>query len=721
MLTGNMKFFFFILIFSTTINPQSYIVIDSSTALPVSDAVFKSGSYLGFTSQDGIFTLPLEANNTLVSISHLAFTEKSFIATFKNSLDTIFLLPKTVPVSEVEITGSQNNTISSGSAEFINVSSETGMFYSSIGDLIKQSSSLNVKDYGGLSGIKIVSSRGMGGENTIVLFNEMRVNDMRTGVFDFSSLSLFDVDKIEILKTGDEQYGYISPGGLIKISGDNFAKNDINANLKYSSDGLRSLNIKKNFATTTISGFANFERAYSSNRFDYKFGNSVFERENAYFSKTYFSANLNFLTEKNVTKIFSNYKNMTSGIPGFVVVNNQNSGFAFSENKSFLFSAGNEYCGGDEFSFYNAFSLNYQENNLDDISRDIFLGDLSDFTIFRSFSTVNRVKYKSSQTTAVIGYDFDYSGLSGIKRLLSSQKTPTELDRRLHRIYLSAAFTLIRNSGFSSSISLHPSISFEYEDESTGESKGVTSFNAGIILDSIFNFPVKLTSNYFSAKRQPTFNEKYYSAVFGQSIIKGENYSGFDINFEAKLQFFGLHQFKTSYFNTLGENKIIWVPASIAFQVPRNLKEMTASGIETAYYYYSNRGLINLSFIYNYTKTENLSAVSSNDFSYGKMLLYSPEHIIKGSISTSIEQVTAGISMIGSSESFYTADNDPLYSLKSYVIFDAFASYKFGYKNFDITTGVTVYNIFNTEYLIIQSFPMPLRSWHLSISLTFKD
>ncbi|MBE9490879.1 MAG: TonB-dependent receptor, partial [Bacteroidetes bacterium] len=66
---------------------------------------------------------------------------------------------------------------------------------------------------------------------------------------------------------------------------------------------------------------------------------------------------------------------------------------------------------------------------------------------------------------------------------------------------------------------------------------------------------------------------------------------------------------------------------------------------------------------------------------------------------------------------FYTSDNDANSVLPQYVVFDASVSYRCEILNFKQLLALTAYNLFNESYFIIQSYPMPLRTFLLTYNM----
>ncbi len=244
----------------------------------------------------------------------------------------------------------------------------------SIGDLLKNNTSLMVRDYGGYAGLKTVSSRGLSSENTLVLFNEARINDLRTGSFDFSSLGTQSVDFIEVYKSSEIENPRPAPGGVVKLySGNLSGENSANLGVRFGSNSLKSLFAQYKASFSGISGALNFERSYSTNDYNYGFEAKEFSRNNAFFSKTFISGDFQWRLNKWKFKIYSHFSTLNNGIPGFVVTNNNSTSSALTKTNSFLSIANIENKLSEELTYRSTLTYQNQKHSLTDPLGQLFI------------------------------------------------------------------------------------------------------------------------------------------------------------------------------------------------------------------------------------------------------------------------------------------------------------------------------------------------------------
>ena len=67
-----------------------------------------------------------------------------------------------------------------------------------VADAIRDFAGVNIKDYGGIGGLKTVSVRGLGADHTAVLYDGVQINDAENGQMDLSKFNLENVQEIAL-------------------------------------------------------------------------------------------------------------------------------------------------------------------------------------------------------------------------------------------------------------------------------------------------------------------------------------------------------------------------------------------------------------------------------------------------------------------------------------------------------------------------------------------
>lgn len=80
------------------------------------------------------------------------------------------------------------------------ISNKDFIIYSafSIADAVRNLAGVNIRDYGGIGGLKTISVRGLSTNHTAVLFDGIQLNDAQSGQIDLSKLSLNNIQQITL-------------------------------------------------------------------------------------------------------------------------------------------------------------------------------------------------------------------------------------------------------------------------------------------------------------------------------------------------------------------------------------------------------------------------------------------------------------------------------------------------------------------------------------------
>jgi outer membrane cobalamin receptor len=93
---------------------------------------------------------------------------------------------------------------------------------------------------------------------------------------------------------------------------------------------------------------------------------------------------------------------------------------------------------------------------------------------------------------------------------------------------------------------------------------------------------------------------------------------------------------------------------------------------------------------------------------YDKQMIYTPLHRFNFNLAAEVAPFTFNIWVNYSSESYFTGDNDPFNKLDSYYTIDASVVMSVQAAGMNHILSASVYNMLNRNYMIVQSYPMPL-------------
>lgn len=710
---------------SINLNAQSVTITDSISALPVENVyiVNSDGSISAITDGYGKFDLSRFSTKDELIFSHISYSKKRISFNEINNTKIVYLISSNVKSEEVLITARVENRYSQTFSEEINLSPEMKNIYLNAGDLLKNKTSLFVRDYGGFGGVKTASARGLSSENTVVLFNEARINDLRTGMVDLSTIGSANIYKIYFQKNAGDNVYYPAAGGALKIfSSKEQEEESINAGIKYSSDQYYSAGINYNGGTEKLFYSIGGERSFSSNKFPFIFKGIKLKRENAHFNKTFLSGDVTLKTGEIKIGFYFNYLHLQSGIPGFVVTNNYSSSRAQNFNSSFITILNSEIVLSDCWRFLNVISFNTQNLTITDPDGILVFADSKKDSRLNDFSVQNKFSFSKGVFNSNLVYSVTSAGLNNIASFVSANISPTKITSLNHTIFGGANYSFINPIKFPFTVRLSAGIGIQLLREKLQRENNSENvyYRAGI---SFFheNIPqVVFKTHYSNEYRVPTFNERYYSNLFNHHDLRQEKYSSLDLGFDSEFKLLDGLNLSAVFYKILGKDKIIWIPTRLAIQTPRNISDVESLGIEIAAAQRAFNNKIELSLIYNYTDARNKTRLSSSDNTYNKQLIYTPLHKLNVGVTYWEEKYFLSVNSSFLSERFYTSDNDPLYLVPAYVVVDLSGGINFNLLGIKHSISAVIYNLLDENYFVIQSYPMPLRTYLFSYSMEIK-
>jgi len=712
------KIFILILIFTITGFAQTIRIIDASTGSPIPDVVVNSSFRSKISDRFGRVNLSDFNKNEVILFSHLAYKQKSFLKEELVKQKIVELKQKTFIENEVVVEDSSLSIKKTQFAKTIKISSKEIQAFTNVGEILKLKSSLQLKDYGGYGASKTVSSRGMSSENTIVLFNNVKVSDLRSGIFDFSKISSHSIDKIEVLKSADNESSHIAAGGIVKITSGNSSKNYTRVLTKFGSDGLKSFTGSFNRANNKFSYGVKAEYGESKNEYDFHFLGKNYKRKNAQFTKGFISADLSYKKRDYVLKFYSHYSHFKNGIPGFVVTNNVASSKAKNEIGSSLSIINFDYLFDENLIFNSTASYQNQLSIYKDPDNELFYQKKRKDSRLNEFTISNRFNYKFYNYNLFFGYEYNYADISGMNYIKDLDKPITNF-RYNHKMFATVSGTFHNLLELLKTTTLSFNFSYDFINEKLGYNKNTEgrSFNLSFAtrvkgLDDLI-----IKTHYFDSFRNPTLNERYFSSLFFPSDLVSEKYKGFDLGFDYQFDFAGKTNISISYFNIDGQDKIIWLPSSMGIHRPVNYGEVKTKGLEVEL----NKSFFNNQFdvdiIYNLTDARNKNYYGLGDNSYNKYLMYSPLHRLSINGTAKYSSFEFGIYTHFESERFYSSDNTKRNRLKHFFVIDIFAAYNFNFFSKRNSITLKVHNLLNKSYFVVQSYPMPLRNFLITYKL----
>ncbi|MDR0546783.1 MAG: TonB-dependent receptor, partial [Dysgonamonadaceae bacterium] len=228
--------------------------------------------------------------------------------------------------------------------------------------------------------------------------------------------------------------------------------------------------------------------------------------------------------------------------------------------------------------------------------------------------------------------------------------------------------------------------------------------------------PVSLRMSYKNSFRLPTFADIYYPNL-PNPWLKPENAHQFNIggsyadDFDNILSSFSFSV--DTYYNKV-ENKIMAVPASsLALWSVRNCDEAKIKGVDL-------NVVLQFQIESKYT-AEIRGAYTFQDVRNGRqqLLRYTPRHIANGLVSLSTPFVDVNYNWIYCSNRYYNETPSPESLLPHYLEQGLTLNRTITFRQFQFRLSAECINLFNEQYEIVRSYPMPGRAFRFGMKFNY--
>lgn len=232
---------------------------------------------------------------------------------------------------------------------------------------------------------------------------------------------------------------------------------------------------------------------------------------------------------------------------------------------------------------------------------------------------------------------------------------------------------------------------------------------------------LELKANAGYNYRFPSMNDLYWQPG-GNRDLKPEKGFSYDVTGNLQLPLTSRLSMETEWSAYLMniDNWIMWLPSDNWFWSPKNLRNVCSYGLEGSlklkYTYDSWNALVNVG--YTYSPSINRDKKFAEDNTYHRQLPYIPKHKANGRLKVNYKSTyfTYHVSYTGLR---YTTEDESK-STNAYTVhgLDVGCNLKVD-RHVLLTPKLSISNLFNSYYESTQYYPMPLRTFMASITLSF--
>ncbi len=591
-----------------------------------------------------------------------------------------------------------------------------------VADALHRMAGITLRDYGGAGGLKTVSVRGFSAKHTGVSYDGIMLSDCQSGEIDLSRYSLDNVEYLSLvvgdnddifiparnasasavlniqtigMPTGDKHphltaqvkagsFGYVSPflryeqnlseTFAFSVTGEyTYAENDYPYELKTSESIINDR--RTNNRMNTGHGEMNF--VWTPDGFNRLSGKMYYyDNDRQLPGVVHFYSNLckESLRDQN---IFGQLQYLTHNCSGWSLkwsakfnwnasvyknplIPNNSYDASYWQREAYT-SAAVLFTPSDQWSF--DYSLDYSFNNLNSSSERTINKKPYRHTILQSATA----KYRQGRLTAQA--------------------------RLLYSLYLNDA----QEGGSARDMRrLSPSVSLSYQ----------------LVADQ----DLFLRASYKNIFRSPTFNESYYFH-YGSTDLLPESTDQYNlgVTYNTKSEDCDFQVTFDGYYNHV-KDMIVAVPYNMFIWTCVNVGKVSVLGGELTANLtcrLNQENHLQFSGNYSYQQAENHTNPSSPY--YGNQIAYIPKHT--GSVAIGWENPWVSLSLHGSGVSSRWTDNNHYEGTKVKGYWDTglTAWHTFFWNGQSLEARFDLKNLFDTQYEIVQFYPMPGLSWQLSV------
>lgn len=623
---------------------------------------------------------------------------------------------QTNPIPQVQtITPSQQIT----AADFTRYSALT------VADAIRDFAGVNIKDYGGIGGLKTVSVRSLGANHLAVLYDGVELSDVQNGQIDLGKLNLNNVQSITLFNAMPPQICQpardFASASVLAINTihpklDSIKPYQVTAGVNGGSFGLVNPYLQwqqriSKYWSFIVNGY--IEK--TNGRYKYKVPNdgsdTLATRINSDVNTQQTDGALYWAkSDSNKFNLHINFYHSNRGLPSAVILYNPYS-VSRLQNQDFFMQAGYEHIwqNGLHLLVNSKYSQDYLRYI--DPSYPNNAGGLDEQYMQREF-------YQSATLAYNITGNWQVS--------YAVDAAYAKLDASLLNYLYPNRFTLL--NVLASNLTLGKWL-FQGSLLQTNARDRV---NSGSVADPVSVLSPTLVVNYRASQnlqlrafykdifREPTFDEQYFFAIVQIRNIKPEYAKQFDAGLSYSKSLNGLFNYVTftadGYFNRV-TNKIISLPnQNLAISSVINLGRVDIKGLDVGVKtQLSVSDSFKASFSGSYTYQQALNVTNSANV---LEIPYTPQNSFAANAGIFNGNWGFYYNQTYSSSRYYLNDNSPEYNVPGFAVGDVTGVYKFLEKGKPVSLSATINNVFNTSYEVVRSYPMPGRSIRLSFQIT---
>jgi vitamin B12 transporter len=565
-----------------------------------------------------------------------------------------------------------------------------------VSDILGENTSVFIKNYG-TGQLSSISINGSSASQTMILWNGIKINSPTLGQVDLSLFDMGTVDNIKVTNTATIQ----SLGGIVAFNNNPAFIHDslVSSNvIRYGSFHTLNLSSNNSYTAGIFSGSTKINYIRSDNDFPFvnntQIGVPIQRQTNAATALLSFLQQLDLrIRHYNVGIMFW----VTDADRQLPPVMTEPASFAREWDKSYRSLA---YLTGQKGAFSFSVKTSYLYDWLKYTDPIAAIDSRSSVQAFRNIVT-GGYHYRDR---LFINVSLTYDHEQAISTGFDGAKT-----RNISGVNLSATYHFWNISRVGISIKQELQ-----EVRALPFSPGAFIAVCKIIKKHIVN----ATLSGARAYRIPSLNDLYWSQG-GNASLRPEHAWNSSLNLD--YNYMNLVKFNANAFYNYVTDWILWHPLQSGIWTADNVKRVLSRGMNLSIRIQNKTSLTDRGFVvafyagYSYTNTISMDAISANDNSQNKQLIYVPLHNFNTSLQVQYRRFY--IRSIHSFTGLRYTTTDNTQSLPASYLTHLEAGKDFCFNNQQIGLSFRINNITDSQYQVVEGRPMPGRNYEMTVRL----
>lgn len=600
-----------------------------------------------------------------------------------------------------------------------------------VADALRYFSGIQIKDYGGIGGVKTANVRAMGTNHTGVVYDGVELGNAQNGQIDLGqfsldnieAISLYNGQKSEILQPARD-FG-TAASIYLRTRTPRFAEGQRwRGRVAFRTGSFALINPSALFEASLserVSSSLNVEWLKSTGK--YKFHarkylpggtlayDTVAVRQNGDIEALRAELNLNGTLEGGEWRAKLYHYDSQRGIPGAIVNNVWRRGERQWDNNSFGQFSLSKYCerlsllANAKYSYYHT---RYINNDITQIKVD------NTYRQQEAYGSVAAEYRILPPWRVALSYDFQWNAL------LTDIFGFVRPDRYTHFAALATALNTPRLKAQASAMG-----TFIRDDVRGREAVHRRSFTPAVYLSGypLATHDFSLRAFYKRSFRMPTFNDLYY-AEMGNSALKPERVAQYNAGLlyehASRGLFAGWRVSADAYINRVND-KIVAYPRGAQFRwTMLNLGLVDIKGVDaTASATLRPAEELTFTLRGQYTFQHAIDITDPADSYYRDQIPYLPRHSASAVLNAVWRRWSANVSHIYVGKRYSQPENTAANLMEAWHTTDLSLCREFTFGRVDIRAMLELNNLFAQSYEVVRNYPMPGRNFRLSLVSLF--